>query len=139
MNEPQTTADEKPVGSDPLGPTAPGKNVWQYIALAITIGSIVVTAYAFFDNIQDLFSDYVEHDKRFQQEWLELDTDQHGQMFEALEDMKLEIVQLQRDVKDGYQISQHLIKEKIPHIEKRQDDIMEKISDTQLECVRGGK
>ena len=53
--------------------------------------------------------------------------------------MKLEIVQLQRDVKDCYQISQHLIKEKIPDIEKRQDDIMEKIGDVKIECVRAGK
>ena len=138
--QPETIIDEKPVGREPLGPAQlPRRNTWQIAMLVFSVVSIVIPAYVFFDNIQDLFSSYVEQDKKFQQEWLEQDTNEHGKQFEAIEDLKLEIINLKRDVKDVYQISQHLVKEKIPGIEERQDDIMEKIGDVEVECIRGAK
>ena len=133
--------------SDTQTKTGQGRrSTWQLIILIVSVVSIIIPAYVFFDNIQDLFSSYVEQDKKFQQEWLEQDVSEHGDMFRALENMKIEMTELKRDVKDGYQISQHLIKQKIPHMEKRQDDIMEKIGDLRVEiqeikavCTEGGR
>ena len=98
----ETIIDEKPVGREPLGPAQlPRRNTWQIAMLVFSVVSIVIPAYVFFDNIQDLFSSYVEQDKKFQQEWLEQDTNEHGRMFKALDDMKLEISQLQRMLRMG--------------------------------------
>ena len=137
---PKSTADEKPIDSAPISPQRQERrNAWQLIILVASAVSIIIPAYVFFDNIQDMFSEYVTQDKEFQREWLEQDTNEHGRMFKALDDMKLEIANLKRDVRDDYQISGHLVKKKIPDIEKRQDDIMKVIGDLRVEIQEVGR
>ena len=91
---------------------------------------------AYVREVGNQLENYLVEKRQLDKNWLELDKGDHEGMVKAQEKTSDEIINLRGAVKDVYQIVQHVVIKKIPDIEARQDDIIQKINDVQLECAR---